>query len=302
MPGPVPVQRGVSAIPNGTASWVPTITLPNAPASGNLLVAVVYGNSSAMSAAAGWTQDTATASGSYNVASFYKYAGVGESATQTPVSTSESLAGLVMWEVTNVQGAWSRDHVASGGGASSTANSTDSFSFTTSVQDTLVLGAWVGNCPAGTSAPPGATLSALTVTAQQPYGTQGGASSLYMLALAGELGVTASGTAVTDNWNLGSDSGYQQKIYIQLSSDFIPSDTQGVSQITAYTEAGVPGAAQAASAIAGYSLTGAPAGQAASIITGYSLTGAPVALQVSSIVGYTMVGPRPNSAYVSVMS
>ena len=288
MMGPVPVQRGVAAIPNGTASWVPTITLPNTPASGNLLVAVVYGNASAMSAAAGWTQDTATASGSYNVASFYKYAGVSESATQTPVSTSESLASLVMWEITNVQSTWVNVHVASGGGASSTANSTDSFSFTTSMQDTLVLGAWVGNCPAGTSAAPGATLSALTVTAQQPYGTQGGSSSLYMLALAGELSVTASGTAITDNWSLGSDSGYQQKIYIQLSSDFIPNNTQAASQITAYTETGVPGAAQAASAVAGYSLTGAP-----------------VALQVAQITGYTMIGPAgsvTNSAYVSVMS
>lgn len=279
--GPVVVQRGVAAIPNGTASWAPTITLSATPASGNLLLTIVYGNPTAMTAATGWTQDAAFASGAYNIASFYKYAGSSESTTQTPVTTSEGLASLIMWEVTNVQGSWAKDHVATTGAASSTANTSDSVSLTTSKQDVLILAGWAGNCTVGTGGAAG-SLSALTVTTQLSN-TLGGPTPLYMMAMAGELAVTASGTAITDNWGF-SPAAYNNKIYIQLTSDYIPDATQGVSQITAY------------------SLTGAPVAQQAAKVTAYSLTGAPVAMQVSKITGYTMVGPRPNSAYVWVMS
>lgn len=282
MAGPHVVQRGVSTIPNGTSPWTPTITLSSAPVSGNLLIAIVWGTTGTPSAGTGWTLDTSFSSGSYYIASFYKYAGVAESTTQTPSSTSQALASMAMWEVSFIPPTWAYAHVASGGGASSTTNTSDSFSLTTSIGDTLILAGWLGAEAAGSGGGNG-SLSSLSVTASAS--NQGGTTPVYIMAMAGEKGVVTSGTVVTDNWAY-SPAVYQSKIYIQLTSDTIPTNTQAVSQITGYTEVGPPANTQNAAQITGYTMHGALAGSQ----------------QVAQITGYIMVKPAtPNPGWISVM-
>jgi hypothetical protein len=282
MAGPVVIQRGVSTIPNGTSPWTPTITLSSAPVQNNLLIAVVWGVTATPSAGTGWTLDTSFSAGSYYVASFYKYAGVAESTTQTPSSTSQALASLVMWEVAGVSTVWTNAHVASGGSASSTANTTDSFSLTTSIGDTLVLGGWVGASSGGVAGS-SFTLSSLSITAAAS--NQGGTTPVYVMALAGEEVALNSGTVITDNWT-STQAVFQSKIYIQITSDTIPANTQGVSKITAYTEVGPPASTQNAAQVTGYTVHGAPSGSQ----------------QVAQITGYIMVKPAtPTPGWISVM-
>ena len=277
------VQRGTAGIPNGNGSWAPTITLSSAPVQGNLLVAIVY-SSATLSAATGWTQDTAFVSGTYHVASFYKYAGVSESATQSPTTTTVALASLVMWEVSGASGVWANDHVASGGAVTGgTAATSDSFSLTTTIGTELILGGWVGSAPSGSVSSQSGTLSTLLVTTQS-YAL-GGTTPLYVFAMAGELGVIPIGQVVTDNWAYTA-AVYQNKIYIQLTSDYLPTGTQGVAKINAYAEFGVTEANQVTSKINAYAEVGPGQGNQV----------------VSKITGYTMLGPATSTpGWISVM-
>lgn len=111
----------VQSVSSGILTVVaPFATLPKAPTNGNLLVAWCYfnaaGGAPAPNTGAGWQLDTSsrqTTSGFDNyLAVYYKYAGVGESATQTPETVNHNAWDITIWEVSGVTGSWATDHVA----------------------------------------------------------------------------------------------------------------------------------------------------------------------------------------------
>ncbi len=100
-----------------TIASSPSVTLSSAPINGNLLFACIasFTGNGAMAAAAGWTRlydDTTGTSGTMNrISAFWKYAGVGESTTQTPTSSSVNAfaSAIEMWEISGVAGVWATD-------------------------------------------------------------------------------------------------------------------------------------------------------------------------------------------------
>lgn len=90
-----------------------TVTMGSAPTNGNLLIGIWFGNGFAISGsslASGWILMTPpTGSGSDNWAAAYKWAGAGESTTQTPYGASVTGA-VVVFEFSGARGA----HIADG--------------------------------------------------------------------------------------------------------------------------------------------------------------------------------------------
>lgn len=90
----------------------PEITFGAAPTSGNLLVAICMSNSSpSFTAGTGWTME-AHDDGAQSIGVFTKYAGAGESATQTPNTKQANQWTVMAWEVSGVSGTHSADVVA----------------------------------------------------------------------------------------------------------------------------------------------------------------------------------------------
>jgi hypothetical protein len=89
---PTIVQSGASTANSAS------ITLSGAPTNGNLLIAFTS-NPTTASAGSGWTIITQQSNGTDWVTWLKKTAGAGESATQTPIGSAPSAAGIVMWEL-----------------------------------------------------------------------------------------------------------------------------------------------------------------------------------------------------------
>lgn len=113
---PAIVQSGIDA--TGTAS----ITLGGSPANGNLLIAMTF-NPSVNGPGAGFTKQVENSSGTDFGDIYSKVCGAGESATQSPLSSSPGGTGLIcMWELSGqaanffVQGA-SQAEVTAGNNA-----------------------------------------------------------------------------------------------------------------------------------------------------------------------------------------
>ena len=166
-----------------------------------------------MVAASGWTQDVAYDSGGSHCAAFYKYAGASESATQSPITTTEQIWEMVMFEVSGVAGVWATDHVSSQG--SVTPGSTVSggtIAITTGTANQLVLSGIVGG-PASTTTGTGSFIKS-TVLAQTSV--VGGNFNYADSALAGSWFIASVGTA-SDTWSW-SVAGYFSGISVQLQS------------------------------------------------------------------------------------
>lgn len=85
---------------------ITSVTLDAAPTDGNWLIAIT--NRFPSGPAAGWTKrDFGTNAGYDEIAIWSKQAGAGESATQGPLSSGDTLQLIVMWEVSGLFGsAW----------------------------------------------------------------------------------------------------------------------------------------------------------------------------------------------------
>ena len=141
------VQSAINVVPSGASS----VTLGAAPTNGNLLICIgdLYAGNGAPIMGTGWTQlvwDT-TGAGSYG-GSFiaYKYAGAGESATQSPDTRGRNGLTIAMWEISGVSGTWASDfqdqHHNQGLTPSPGLTTT---SWNTAAANQLVLGAILGN-------------------------------------------------------------------------------------------------------------------------------------------------------------
>ena len=207
-------QRATSGIPNGSSGIAPSVTFGSAPNNGNLLLAFVWQYPNTPTANTGWTSVAEYDNGASHFSVLYKYAGASESATQTPISTVQTHVAITMFEVSGVSGTWATDFIAVGGNVTSgSVLTSDSFSFTTSHANELILSGWCGNT-GGTTTGSG-TISASAVTSQ--YSVVGGPDSFAMCAMAGELFEATSGTAVTDNWTY-TQGQVISKGYVQLQS------------------------------------------------------------------------------------
>lgn len=89
-------------------------TLGAAPTNGNLLWCglILDTADGAPNPGTGWVVDTSGNLNGVTVASMYKYAGAGESATQQPVLNGEQFWGISMYEISGVSGVWATDHIA----------------------------------------------------------------------------------------------------------------------------------------------------------------------------------------------
>ena len=153
------VQSAANAI-NATDYQTVQAHLGSAPTNGNLLIAIatLYDGNGAPSPSTGWgvvTAATSHVSGAVcYVALYYKYAGAGESTTQTPEANARQLWGLSMWEISGVTGTWATDFKAAnlnanaGGTYNSGSGTTGTISgFNTNSANELVLAslqAWNG--------------------------------------------------------------------------------------------------------------------------------------------------------------
>ena len=207
-------QTNVSVIPNGTTSSVPTTTLSTAPVNGNLLYAILNTYPTTMTAATGWTQDVAYDNGGSHCAAFYKYAGASESTTQSPITNTEQIWEMVMFEVAGVSGTWATDHIATSGSVTSgslVSGGTNSYSTTNNNE--LMLTGIVGG-PSNTTTGTG-SFSQSTTLAQTSV--VGGNFNYASSALAGSLFTSTSGTAISDTWSW-STSGYFSGVSLRLQS------------------------------------------------------------------------------------
>lgn len=93
-PGTPPVIVQSKAASAASAS----ITLDSAPTDGNLLIAFTT-NPTTASAGSGWTIIFQQSNGTDWTTWLKKTAGAGESATQTPIGSAPSNAGIIMWEL-----------------------------------------------------------------------------------------------------------------------------------------------------------------------------------------------------------
>lgn len=97
---------------NPTDTINPTVTLGAAPTSDNLLVAICMSQSSpSFTAGAGWTLE-AHDDGALSIAVLTKYAGAGESATQTPNVKQTTQWTVMVWEISGVSGVHASDIAA----------------------------------------------------------------------------------------------------------------------------------------------------------------------------------------------
>ncbi|CAB4132024.1 hypothetical protein UFOVP134_3 [uncultured Caudovirales phage] len=192
--GPTVVQSAINGSP-GSGSAAPSVTMPKAPANGNLLVAYAYFRQldGAPTANTGWTldADVSILSSGYYVATYYKYAGGSESTTQTPDSVSRENWDCVVWEVTNVSGSWTNDHVSTGSQYGVNASTETPTGITTSNANELVLH--------GSSYANGSGLGSLTHLAGVPTSAYlGGGSGYNHYVEARHYVVPTSGTTVGD--------------------------------------------------------------------------------------------------------
>ena len=264
------VQTEVNGQPNGTDPWTPTATLASTPTQNNLLYAVVfYRGASAPVAASGWTLDQ-TASYPYSsppcyLASYWKYAGASEPTTITPNTSSGTSASIIVWEVSGVPLTFAAAKAFSTCAVHypGGATTSDGSSFNSDFNGTLMLDAWLCYTPSGAGV---GTVSLSPFTTLGSYNAVGGSSGVTITAIAGSDLLSSAGS-VSDTITF-SIASVTNNVSLGLKSSFVPPNTEGTSKINAWAMIGPP-------------------------------TGVQV---VSKITGYTMVGPRPNSAYVWVMS
>lgn len=110
-----PPQVKQATYGTSSASTAVSAVFQKAPANGSLLVAMAYVTQTiAPTAGSGWTLDSSVldATAGFYVATYYKYAGAGESTTQTPDSALRNGWDVLIWEITGVGGTWAGDHVA----------------------------------------------------------------------------------------------------------------------------------------------------------------------------------------------
>lgn len=157
--GLVGVTTGLSTTPpqvvqsrsgvSGGSGAKPGATLLKAPTSGNLLIAICdfIDTGGAPSADTGWTLDTSHDNGTFYSAVYYKYAGAGESTSQTPDGTSRTNWNCVIQEISGVGGVWANDHVATTlfTSADNTGKTFTPSTVTTSNANELIVGACVGS-------------------------------------------------------------------------------------------------------------------------------------------------------------
>ena len=93
-PGTVPTVVQVAFTPNHATG----VTFGVAPTNGNLLIAMNF-NTTAHTAAAGWTLQFENTSGTDFGSVFSKVAGAGESTSQTPITAAGTAGGMVVWEI-----------------------------------------------------------------------------------------------------------------------------------------------------------------------------------------------------------
>lgn len=207
-------QTIATVIPNGTSSSVPSGTFASAPNNGNLLYAILNTYPTTMVAASGWTQDVAYDSGGSHCAAFYKYAGASESATQSPITTTEQIWEMVMFEVSGVAGVWATDHIASQGSVTpGVPTSGGTNTTTTGTANQLILTGIVGG-PSNSTTGTGSFTQSTTLAQTSVVG---GNFNYASNALAGSLFVASSGTTLNDTWSW-SVAGYFSGISTQLQS------------------------------------------------------------------------------------
>lgn len=94
-----------------------SVVFGSAPTNGNLLYAMVSSIIVSPVVGAGWTLDSSSSFTNWAAQTvfmfhIYKYAGAGESTTQTPNSANIGFGAVQVWEISGVSGTFATDHVA----------------------------------------------------------------------------------------------------------------------------------------------------------------------------------------------
>lgn len=183
---PTVVQSaGATARTGDPTAWP---SLGSNPTAGNLIVALVFANSSSSSPASGsgWTRDNFTPGTGNTGAIYFRYAVGGDTGTY-PSPENASLNGAFVAEIAGVSGAWVHDQ--DGTSIADASGSSTSPIFTTTNNDVLVLAA-IGSGGAFAPSP--------TITS--PW-TQDQSHAAFDYAAGGaDQGVATAGTGVSAIW------------------------------------------------------------------------------------------------------
>lgn len=208
------VQQQCSSYNAGqTTAGFTTCIMPKAPTQGNLLVAVMQWNhaNGTPGAGAGWTLAAFDAVGTnpFNVqaALFYKYAGAGESTSQTPGNAGLTYGSTNIWEIQGVTGVWTADFVNFAFNDAPAGQPVLSFTdggYTTITGGCMVLAFLGGNNGIGYATPAVMTQAGAGIlTADTHIGATGGLSGVSAVAghynLVQTIGTVLKGTTSSSN-------------------------------------------------------------------------------------------------------
>jgi hypothetical protein len=290
-----------------------SVVMASAPTNGNLLVAVVsfYQGASGPVADTGWTEvvnDKTGVSGTNNGVWFgYKYAGAGESTTQTPVTGGSVGVNCVtqIWEIDGVAGTWASDYREEWHAVF--LDDDGSHVLTTSSHNTIAGAQFVLTLISGTldwTSGSDQTTPTLAANGQTDdsagFNNSTSGSSLEKQAAAScHRFVATSGTAIQDACTFGVDQQKCNYLYVSLNSNTDVTVTPAAATLTvtgyaptlsiAYTTAPAAGAL----VLTGHAPNAAvftivSPGAGSLVLTGYA-PAANVEL-VSKIVGYASMG------------
>lgn len=212
---PYPTGAGPQYVQSAQGTGSGGVVLPTAPVQNNLLIAIMFSNSSEPVTGSGWTPIVGSGSSTPPCRAVYKIAGSGESTTQTPTSTP--LSNVCIFEFFSPSG-WPSNPVDKTDISSSSSMTPPSVSSAIlnvgSANDCAVVACY--STTAADSPPTNIGLMSLTLSLQGGD-TNGNGAAAYQTWIGDIPGTTETHWTQTATWSAGSTAGLATIVTILIT-------------------------------------------------------------------------------------